>query len=988
MAQEALDFIISARDEATRVLQGVGQQLEMFGQAATRGTEQINRQLATTTRTVTAFDNAMAQSARGVRALALPLISELSPALGRTSGEMVRVLTGAAALGTGFGALTLAVAGTAGVLAGEWISASRRAQEAQLDFRRALQSPEIGDVTSKLATQSKELRDLRDRLREVNQEITAIDPRKVEQLRGPFSPGARRAQLERDRAVIEGQISQLREREAADLTGATVGQAFRAGEQLDRDRARQALEILDRVNRGEFRTPLIQDPIARSEAELRASLAPQIELLRSQGLTDQARVLQAFPGLLARDARITRFQQGAPVNPFETAQGQEAERRARAQALVEEAEADEARIREFQQQAPVNPFETAAGQAAERKAIDQEQLRLMQEQEQVAGRIFVANVQMLDVQRHAFEIAGQMTPELNAQLILRERDLLLSQEKLTDQEKGLINARAEVALLEQMVRLDPLAGLSAGFAESAARSREWGSELRQLARETDRTMSQTFSDGLFNLFTGRKGQDLGKQFAESLLRSVTDVVGRQLSSSVSGIFSQGLQAVRGVVPSTAVAGGGGGFDILSLIGGSGAAPTTLSPTGLPVGQLVMTEAGVGQVTPTGAVQILQSGSTGGSFDVGGDTAISAVKGLYGAYQGFTGVGANYAVGGLSGALFGVPTVVTGGATIAVPVGTSGYALAELGAVGVDATLGAGTAGFAGSGGSAAGVGGAGLSLTGAATGVLAAVALGFTIYGGLTQEQTAQNIAINAVSGAISGAVLGAIIGSIIPGVGTVIGGVVGAIAGGAAAGGTTGLKAPRGLTTGERSAEIGRRGAENLQSAISRASSIEDMVAIFNTRWAPNGEVQILTVYEGTLYWTGDQDDPGGQPATPELMVIPEFLDALDVRVGQTGAPETNATLVTAFRAKRDELLETLSAIPFGILESDRGAGVTRRTYLPFQKIYGLEKGQQQLFGSSEFYRRDLGGEDDTIAFLLDRLREYSVRKDVDLTRTEFLFR
>jgi hypothetical protein len=195
-------------------------------------------------------------------------------------------------------------------------------------------------------------------------------------------------------------------------------------------------------------------------------------------------------------------------------------------------------------------------------------------------------------------------------------------------------------------------------------------------------------------------------------------------------------------------------------------------------------------------------------------------------------------------------------------------------------------------------------------------------------------------------------------------------------------------LNTAERSAEIGRRGAENLQSAISRATSIEDMVAIFNTRWAPNGEVQILTVYQGTLYWAGDQDDPGGQPATPELMVIPEFLDALDIRVGQTGAPETNATLVTAFRAKRDELLETLSAIPFGILESDRGAGVTRRTYLPFQKIYGLEKGQQQLFGSSEFYRRDLGGEDDTIAFLLDRLREYSVRKDVDLTRTEFLFR
>jgi hypothetical protein len=622
----------------------------------------------------------------------------------------------------------------------------------------------------------------------------------------------------------------------------------------------------------------------------------------------------------------------------------------------------------FEAVAPGIPQDTYAG----RKADTDADLRDRERARQTA-------IQTLDLERQRAALVGQLTPELEAQLALRERDLALQQDSLTEDEKRLVNAKAELAVFEQMVRLDPMAGLAAGFAEAANRSRELGTELRDFARETSADMGRFFSDNFFNLFTGRKGEDAGKRFAEGLLRSVTDLAGRQLAGVFAGFLGGG--GVRGAIP---LAGGGGGLDLTALTGGGGGG-AVLSTTGLPAGQLVMTADGISQVMPSGAVQPVQ----GGGFNLGGDTAVSGLRSLYGAYGGLSSLGANYAVGGLSGAFLGVPTVVAGGTTIAVPVGTEGYALAELGQIGVDASLGSGTSGLVGSGGSLGGATAAGgVSLAGAASGVLAAVALGFTIYGALKQEPTVQNIAVNAISGAVSGAVVGAVIGSFFgPGYGTLIGGVIGAIVGGAAAGGATGIKAPRPPSVGERSEEIGRQGADAMSGAVRQSTSIEDLVTIFNTRWAPHGEVQILTTFDGVRYGAGDYDDPAGAPATPALMVIPEFLDALDIRVGQTGATVSRGDLISQFRTKRDELLTTLAGVPFGMVESDAAAGITRRTYLPFQKIYGLDPQKSALFASSDFYRQQLGADDNTVQFLFDRLREVSqARALVDMTRQDFL--
>jgi hypothetical protein len=229
--------------------------------------------------------------------------------------------------------------------------------------------------------------------------------------------------------------------------------------------------------------------------------------------------------------------------------------------------------------------------------------------------------------------------------------------------------------------------------------------------------------------------------------------------------------------------------------------------------------------------------------------------------------------------------------------------------------------------------------------VLAGVALGFTIYSGLQSEGTAMDIALGTISGALSGAMLGMYIGSIFPGVGTVIGGIVGALAGGLLGGGAAamGKGGPKKISASERSEAQAAISAGNLSAAIDAAASIEDLVTIFNTRWSPYGEVQILTHYQGVWYWAGDWDDPAGPLATAALMIIPEFLDELLISRADWEPPTATGS-EDKFRAKRDEILETLSNVPFGILESDRAAGLTRRTHLPFQKLYGSRRASSSL--------------------------------------------
>jgi hypothetical protein len=121
--------------------------------------------------------------------------------------------------------------------------------------------------------------------------------------------------------------------------------------------------------------------------------------------------------------------------------------------------------------------------------------------------------------------------------------------------------------------------------------------------------------------------------------------------------------------------------------------------------------------------------------------------------------------------------------------------------------------------------------------------------------------------------------------------------------------------------------------------------------------------------------------------MIIPEFLDGLIIQVGQGGAPRLRPDLVDMFRAKRDELLGILGQIPVGSYETDPLARVTRRSTFPFTQIYTMQPGAGQLTYSSDLLRRDLGADDNTVEFIIRRIREVSSKRGLDLSRKDFLF-
>ena len=85
------------------------------------GFERVGTSANTVTPAVNRLGTAMTTAGRSVRGLAVPLLGELAPALGASSGRIGAVLGSAALLGSGFGGLALAAVGVGGVLAGSLI---------------------------------------------------------------------------------------------------------------------------------------------------------------------------------------------------------------------------------------------------------------------------------------------------------------------------------------------------------------------------------------------------------------------------------------------------------------------------------------------------------------------------------------------------------------------------------------------------------------------------------------------------------------------------------------------------------------------------------------------------------------------------------------------------------------------------------------------------------------------------------------------------
>jgi hypothetical protein len=98
-------------------------------------------------------DTSFLRAGGASRLLALPLVSELSPALGSTASQLAGVATSAGLLGSGFTAVGLAATGVAGILLGNLISSLRAATEAKEAFNKAVRTGDVAkmaDDVSKL----------------------------------------------------------------------------------------------------------------------------------------------------------------------------------------------------------------------------------------------------------------------------------------------------------------------------------------------------------------------------------------------------------------------------------------------------------------------------------------------------------------------------------------------------------------------------------------------------------------------------------------------------------------------------------------------------------------------------------------------------------------------------------------------------------------------------------------------------------------------
>lgn len=957
MADESLNLIITARDETSRVLDQVRGRVTGFGEELHR----LER----------GGGQAFVQVGGAVERLAVQFTRVLDPALGGTVGRLstlgttfARTAGVAGGFATVLGTTVVAGAAVAGLGLNQYIGTLSQLSQEQAKTNALIDAMDFGGLAGRAQGLTGKMRELQATF----STWQAVSPVGVlNQIGGALDrvlgsvPSDFVRRFGTDRTAIEA-AAKARADAGAGITALVPGE-------LARVQTRSRIQTLEAT--GVLAGGLAQEALgARDVGQFLARMDQLLELNLSTVRANEERIRQEAAQRLAQlppEARpVLEAETEAQINVL------------RAQSAVREAGILRSR----------SAGAETIGQALSAGELDLSRIPPIVGTEADAGlaeRQRGADLAHLDVLRQRADLLGQLTPELQAQLTLQELQVGVQGKTLTEGEKVVVAARAHLAMLEQQAATNPVAGLAAGFSEVATRSRALGTELRGFAQDTSAAMGRYFSDNFFNLFTGRKGEDLGKQFGESLLRSVTDLVGRQLSGAVAGLFSQALGGGRG---SGFNAAAGGGGDLLSFLSGAPGGSPILSPTGAAAGSLVMTQGGLAQVMPSGALQAVGGGGVGLQDALGLGSGLNSLSGeLGGPTLGLAGAGASY----LSAvAATPLSAIAQFGFTTAVAQTQAGLALAASGGPAF-ASFGGGTT-FAVAGATAgapltnvalSAATSAGSTVGGALTGVLAAAALAFTIHSGLTQEQTAQNIALNAISGAISGAVLGAVIGG-------PWGALIGAIAGGAIAGGTTGIKAPRKPSASDRSRRVSAAAADNLAGALDQAASVEDLVTIFNGAWAPNEEVLIGTWFEGAWYSNGQggwTTWAAGEPATPVVMVIPEFLDALQIRVGPTGETEPRQDLIDKFRAKRDTLLGILSNIPFGLIESDRAAGITRRTYQPLHQLYGLAPGEHQLFASSQLIKGDLGADDNTFQFIWNRLREVGQRRQlIDLSRDDFL--
>ena len=154
MARNTIQILATVEDQASKQIAGI---LDAYGRSSRElpaAMEPSTQAVARLDQAVTAKSVSLVKAAGAVRSLALPIASELAPALGEASGAVITMVARTATMTSGFGLIAVAAAGVATVVGGALVASYERAKAAQANFVKALQTGDIPKLNEQLATLS------------------------------------------------------------------------------------------------------------------------------------------------------------------------------------------------------------------------------------------------------------------------------------------------------------------------------------------------------------------------------------------------------------------------------------------------------------------------------------------------------------------------------------------------------------------------------------------------------------------------------------------------------------------------------------------------------------------------------------------------------------------------------------------------------------------------------------------------------------------
>jgi hypothetical protein len=764
---------IVARDQgASATLDKVRQQLELFPTFA-RNVEALGPPLDKATRGFEGLDLSASKATRAVRGLAVPLISELSPALGGTASAMGQVVSSALLLGRGFGALGIAAAGVAGVIGGALLQSWREGATAAEAYAKAVRLGDITALTAAVGAQADEVV----RLGREYRELAAAAARARDEARGggPEAVGAASvssffvAETERKadeaRRALQDKQRELESAKAARAEGEALLAAERELKKLEETAERANLAALRSLRGAE---DLGLDPI---QARYRQRLREISDLRGDQGLASSLQAQLEAQARRERDEAL-RLREAATLGREAVEPGQGLEQvlagatdevtRMAIEAKQARLAIDELRESLERDVVPGTGLEQVlAGLSPEDRLRGAR--RAEQEHAEDLERQLLLTQQLATLNATRTDLALEQREQLSLEAIELERLLKLELAR-GDQAKE-FGAEIEAQIKRQQVleASDPIAGLKRGLTDLEVQFGSLGLRMQGLMQDIGGGMATALDDTFFSVITGqfedlpdvarRFGADMVRAFTGELAKMATAAVFGQLRRSFADLFPGG--GTLGSLPfgAASAAGGPAGY----LAGGGVGSGLLLTESGRPLSTAEITAA----------------------YEAAGEAGVRALRAGDAAVIGGEFVQAGAGLEQVTAAA-GAPPAAASRLTLRTGLGLAG-----------------------------------------------STALLGLTAYGA-TGAQTTADVVTGGVAGALSGATLGAQVGTLFGGAGGTIGGGVGALAGAAIASTIALLakqEADRAAQKARQAAEVERAagaGSDLVRSA-GQATSIAD---------------------------------------------------------------------------------------------------------------------------------------------------------------------